>query len=135
MTNQSESFEQEIEVEKYTGFKLFSIWFGLLLLALSFWGMILLCLFSLKDFVEYIISFIWGIDIPEIVNLYQNQRDHGLSHMLYKTKEGLQKEAFDYCGYYISDCEYETVFAIYNEDTDEYFVILGGYHSKYSIGE
>ena len=58
MTNQSESFEQEIEVEKYTGFKLFSIWFGLLLLALSFWGMILLCLFSLKDFVEYIISFI-----------------------------------------------------------------------------
>ena len=58
MTNQSESFEQEIEVEKYTGFKLFSIWFGLFLLALSFWGVILLGLFELKDFVEYIIIFI-----------------------------------------------------------------------------
>ena len=58
MTNQSESFEQEIEVEMYTGFKLFSIWCGLVLLALSFWGVILLGLFSLKDFVEYIINII-----------------------------------------------------------------------------
>ena len=58
MTNQSESFEQEIEVEKYTGFKLFSIWCGLVLLALSFCGVIILGLFSLKDFVEYLINFI-----------------------------------------------------------------------------
>ena len=58
MTNQSESFEQEIEVEKYTGFKLFSIWFGLFLLAFSFWGVVLLGLFSLKDFVEYIVGII-----------------------------------------------------------------------------
>ena len=58
MTNQSESFEQEIEVEKYTGFKLFSIWCGLVLLALSFWAVIILGLFSLKDFVEYLINII-----------------------------------------------------------------------------
>ena len=58
MTNQSESFEQEIEVEMYTGFKLFSIWCGLVLLALSFWGVIISGLFSLKDFVEYLINFI-----------------------------------------------------------------------------
>ena len=73
--------------------------------------------------------------MPELVKFYRNLRDKELQHMLYKTKEGLQKEAFDYRGYYISDCEYETVFAIYNEDTDEYFIIRGGYHSKYSIGE
>ena len=53
-----DSFNQEIEVEKYTGFKLFSIWFGLVLLALSFWGVIISCLFNLKDFVEYIINII-----------------------------------------------------------------------------
>ena len=58
MTNQSESFEQEIEVEKYTGFKLFSIWGGLVLLALSFWAVIILGMFSLKDFVEYLINII-----------------------------------------------------------------------------
>ena len=58
MTNQSESFEQEIEVEMYTGIKLFSIWCGLVLLALSFWGVILLSLFNLKDFVEYLINII-----------------------------------------------------------------------------
>ena len=58
MTNQSESFEQEIEVEKYTGIKLFSIWCGLVLLALSFWAVILLGLFSLKDFIEYLINII-----------------------------------------------------------------------------
>ena len=57
MTKQ-ESFEQEIEVEKYTGLKLFSIWCGLVLLALSFWAVIILGLFSLKDFVEYLINFI-----------------------------------------------------------------------------
>ena len=57
MTKQ-ESFEQEIEVEKYTGLKLFSIWCGLVLLALSFWAVIILGLFSLKDFVEYLINII-----------------------------------------------------------------------------
>ena len=58
MTNQSESFEQEIEVEKYTGIKLFSIWCGAVLLALSFWAVIILVLFSLKDFVEYLSNII-----------------------------------------------------------------------------
>ena len=53
-----ESFEQEIEVEKYAGIKLFSIWCGLVLLALSFWAVIILGLFSLKDFVEYLIGII-----------------------------------------------------------------------------
>ena len=58
MTNQSESFDQEIEVEKYTGLKLFSIWCGAVLLALSFWAVIILVLFSLKDFVEYLSNII-----------------------------------------------------------------------------
>ena len=58
MTNQSDSFNQEIEVEKYTGIKLFSIWRCLVLLALSIWVVLLLGLFSLKDFVEYLINFI-----------------------------------------------------------------------------
>ena len=62
MSNQQDSFNQEIEVEKYTGFKLFSIWCGLVLLALSFWAVVvnilLLGLFSIKDFVEYIINII-----------------------------------------------------------------------------
>ena len=71
----------------------------------------------------------------EIVKLYKNLRDLDLGHMLYKTKEGLQKEAFDYCEYYLSDHEYETTFAIYDEDMGEYFVIRGGFYSKYSIGE
>lgn len=57
MTKQN-SFDQEIEVEKYTGLKLFSIWSGLVLLALSFWVVILLGLFSLKGFVEYLINII-----------------------------------------------------------------------------
>lgn len=73
--------------------------------------------------------------MPELVKLYKNLRDLGLEHMLYKTKEGLQKEAFDYYGYYLSEHKYDVVFAIYNEETDEYFVIRGGYHSKHSIGE
>ena len=73
--------------------------------------------------------------MPELVKLYKNLRDLDLSHMLYKTKDGLQKEAFDYREYYLLDHEYECVFAIYNEDTDDYFIICGGYHSKYSIGE
>ena len=73
--------------------------------------------------------------MPEVVKLYKNLRDFQLGNMLYKTKEGLQKEAFDYCEFYLSDYEYETVFAIYDEDTDEYFVIRGGFYSKYSIGE
>ena len=58
MSNQQDSFNQEIEVEKYTGLKLFSIWCGLVLLALSFWGVIISGLFSLKDFVEYIVGII-----------------------------------------------------------------------------
>ena len=58
MTNQSESFDQEIDTEHYTGIKLFSIWCGLVLLALSFWAVIILGLFSLKDFVEYIVGII-----------------------------------------------------------------------------
>ena len=57
MSNQQDSFNQEIEVEKYTGLKLFSIWCGLVLLALSFWSVILLGMFNLKDFVEYLINF------------------------------------------------------------------------------
>ena len=58
MSNQQDSFNQEIEVEKYTGLKLFSIWSGLLILALSFWGVIILGMFSLKGFVEYLINII-----------------------------------------------------------------------------
>ena len=58
MTNQEDSFDQEIDAEKYTGLKLFSIWCGLVLLALSFWGVIILGLFNLKDFVEYLINII-----------------------------------------------------------------------------
>ena len=73
--------------------------------------------------------------MPELVKLYRNLPDLDLSHMLYKTKEGLQKEAFDYRDSYLSDHEYDIVFAIYNEDIDEYFIIRGGYHSKHSIGE
>ena len=73
--------------------------------------------------------------MPELVKLYKNLRDLDLGHMLYKTKEGLQNEAFDYRECYLLDHEYETVFAIYDEDIDEYFVIRGGFYSKYSIGE
>ena len=58
MSNQQDSFNQEIEVEMYTGFKLFLIWCGLVLLALSIWAVIILGLFSLKDFVEYIVNII-----------------------------------------------------------------------------
>lgn len=47
---------QGTEEEHYTGLKLFSIWCGLVLLALSFWAVILLSLFNLKDFVEYLIN-------------------------------------------------------------------------------
>ena len=73
--------------------------------------------------------------MTEIVKLYKNLRDSGLSHMLYKTKDGLQKEAFDYRGKNIYNDDIEHFFAIYSEDRDEYFVIRGGYHSRYSIGE
>lgn len=68
--------------------------------------------------------------MPELVKLYKNLRDLDLKHMLYKTKEGLQKEAFDYRGCYLSDYEYEIVFAIYDEAPDDYFVIRGGYHKQ-----
>ena len=73
--------------------------------------------------------------MPELVKLYKNLRDLDLGHMLYKTKEGIQNEAFDYRECYLSDHEYEYVFAIYDEDSDDYFIIRGGYHSKYSVGE
>ena len=73
--------------------------------------------------------------MPELVRLYKNLRDKELQHMLYKTKDGLQKEAFDYRDSYLSEYEYDAVFAIYNEDTDDYFIVRGGYHSKHSIGE
>ena len=73
--------------------------------------------------------------MPELVKLYKNLRDFQLNNMLYKTKEGLQNEAFDYRECYLSDHEYEAVFAIYDEYTDDYFIIRGGFYSKYSIGE
>ena len=73
--------------------------------------------------------------MPELVKLYKNLRDKELQHMLYKTKEGLQNEAFDCCDCFLLASEYECVFAIYDEDTDDYFIIRGGYHSKHSIGE
>ena len=74
--------------------------------------------------------------MTELVKLYKNLRDFQLNNILYKTKEGLQKEAFDYLGHYLSgNDEYTCVFAIYDEDTDEYFVIKGGFYSNYSIGE
>ena len=73
--------------------------------------------------------------MPKLVKLYKNLRDKELQHMLYKTKEGIQKEAFDYRDSYLSDHEYDAVSAIYDEDIDDYFIIRGGYHSKYSIGE
>lgn len=73
--------------------------------------------------------------MPELVKLYKNLHDKELQHMLYKTKEGLQKEAFDCRDCFLLDGEYECVLAIYNEDTDDYFIIRGGYHSKHSIGE
>lgn len=49
---------QGTEEEHYTGLKLFSIWCGLVLLALGFWFVIILGLFSLKYFVEYLINII-----------------------------------------------------------------------------
>ena len=73
--------------------------------------------------------------MSELVKLYKNLRDLDLSHMLYKTKEGLQNEAFDYRECYLPDHEYETVFAIYDEDADEYFVVRGRFYSEHSIGE
>ena len=67
--------------------------------------------------------------MPEIVKLYRNLRDKELQHMLYKTKTGLLSESFG-----LLDAEdVEIIFAIKNGD--DYFVIRGGYHSKYSIGE
>ena len=50
------------QTEHYTGLKLFSIWCGAVLLALRCWAVILLCLFSLKDFVEYLINTVQGIN-------------------------------------------------------------------------
>ena len=73
--------------------------------------------------------------MPELVKLYKNLRDFQLNNILYKTKEGLQEDAFDSRGYYLSEHEYDIVFAIYDEGTDDYFIIRGGYHSKHSIGE
>lgn len=47
--------------------------------------------------------------MPELVKLYKNLRDFQLSNMLYKTKEGLQKEAFDCRDCFLLDREYECV--------------------------
>ena len=49
---------QGTEEEHYTGLKLFSIWCGLVLLALGCWAVILLGLFGLKDFIEYLINIV-----------------------------------------------------------------------------
>ena len=53
---------QGTEEEHYTGLKLFSIWCGAVLLALGCWAVIgnilLLGLFSLKDFIEYLINIV-----------------------------------------------------------------------------
>ena len=73
--------------------------------------------------------------MTELVKLYKNLRDFQLNNILYKTKEGFQKEAFDYRDSYLSEHEYDAVFAIYDEDIGDYFIIRGGYHSKHSIGE
>ena len=73
--------------------------------------------------------------MPELVKLYKNLRDLDLKHILYKTVEGLQIGAFNYRGRNVDLDEIETFFAIYDEDTDEYFVIRGGFYSQYSIGE
>ena len=53
--------------------------------------------------------------MPEIVKLYKNLRDLDLSHMLYKTVEGLQIGAFNYRGRNVDLDEIETFFAIYDE--------------------
>ena len=58
MTNQEITEEYCNQTEHYTGIKLFSIWCGAVLLALSFWAVIILGLFSLKDFVEYLSNII-----------------------------------------------------------------------------
>ena len=83
MTKQ-DSFNQEIEIEHYTGLKLFSIWCGLVLLALSFWAVILLCLFSLKDFIEYLIN---GEASASGCGFFN--KSSGLSGFAKKTKGGL----------------------------------------------
>ena len=49
---------QEITEEHHTGIKLFSIWCGAVGFALGCWFVIILGLFSLKDFVEYLITII-----------------------------------------------------------------------------
>ena len=58
MTNQEDSFDQEIEIEYYSGLTIFFIGLMAVLIALSFWFVIILGLFSLKDFVEYLINII-----------------------------------------------------------------------------
>lgn len=73
--------------------------------------------------------------MPELklIKLYRNTRDFEVQHMLYKTLEGLQAEAFDLSYSYLSDHEIEYKIAI--EDNDEYFVINGGYYHRSSVGE
>ena len=58
MTNQEITEEHCNPTEHYTGLKLFSIGCGAVLLALGFWAVVLLGLFSIKDFVEYLINII-----------------------------------------------------------------------------
>ena len=75
--------------------------------------------------------------MPELVKLYRNLRDSALNHMLYKSIEGLQKEAFEEefygCKQYLLEDEYEVVFAFYDKDKDDYFIIRGSYYNRSSI--
>ena len=71
--------------------------------------------------------------MAELVKLYKNLRDFELNHMLYKTKEGLRKEAFDYADEFLRDHQIASLFAI--KDGEDYFVIKGSLWSKSSIGE
>ncbi|UNY40493.1 hypothetical protein KLEP7_gp67 [Pseudaeromonas phage vB_PpeM_ KLEP7] len=58
MTNQEESFDQEIEIEPYSGITIFFIGVVAVIISLGFWFVIILGLFSIKDFVEYLINII-----------------------------------------------------------------------------
>ena len=71
--------------------------------------------------------------MPELVKLYKNLRDLELNHMLYKTKEGLQKEAFDCADEFLRDHQIDSLFAI--KDSEDYFVIKGSLWTNSSIGE
>lgn len=52
------SSSQEIEIEYYSDLTIFFIGVVAVIISLGFWFVIILGLFSLKDFVEYIINII-----------------------------------------------------------------------------